>query len=264
MKSAQQPSPHDLVGRLLQDTEPRARCVPEAEVRRAVKRHQKLAGPAFLVPHGYGAVLPDAVLVAEPPEEVAEGAAGAQARWVWERLFELRLEAAVSERIASGALSPEALRQRFQRIGVAEGDEVRVVLREQRRLLPPRAGEPADAPVYAAFVAAFCRLQRFDPQRLERWFPGLRGRVAEIAALVARDGGVATPDKGPDAGADQGTQPSKDTGVKPGTDAGGKPGDTDDKDGCECNASTGGGQGEALGLLLMAALLFLRRRRRRP
>ncbi len=184
--------------------------LPAPDVRRLVKQRFRIVGLGLSVPHTHGLVVPRAALarlraavelelppgppdapvtvLAEPEPDELEGLSrDARRRWLWQRLFELRVEGAVDARGASGALRKPALRARIQRIGHTEYDEIRAVIREQDRWLPAGRGRPRDAASYAAFAGAFLALYRFEPERLAGWFPSLQGREAEIAELLAAD-----------------------------------------------------------------------------
>jgi hypothetical protein len=84
----------------------------------------------------------------------------------------------IDERLASGVLSPAALRSRVHALGETELDEVRFVLR-QEELLATRD----DASVYAELCALYFELWHFDREALQRTFPALADENAVLALL---------------------------------------------------------------------------------
>src|SRR5262249_866019 len=81
---------------------------------------------------------------------------------------------------ARGATARAAIRQRIDRIGQAEFDEIRSILRQDDRLLPPAD----DRETFAELAALYLELRHFAPGLLRTTFPGLveNGRVDEVLA----------------------------------------------------------------------------------
>jgi hypothetical protein len=174
-------------------------------VRRVIKQHHRLPGLGLQVPHARCYTLPSAALVAlverdelgvDPaalPREVtifsglrtgsAAGEPGERADLVrgWRAVFHGRIHQAFDRRIALGALTQAAVRERIHRIGQTEFDEIRAVLREEDLLLPP-AG---DATSYVEFAALYLELRAFAPRALDRTFPTLD--AAQVDAAIALD-----------------------------------------------------------------------------
>ncbi len=99
----------------------------------------------------------------------------------WRRVFRCRAEFTIRERFRMGEITDEGLRQRIDRIGQSEYDEVRAVLRSDDLVLPPRT----EGAAYAVFVAQFWELRLFLPHRLPNFFPALRNLAAVEAAVAA-------------------------------------------------------------------------------
>ncbi len=62
--------------------------------------------------------------------------------------------------IAAGKLSPADVRQRIAAIGDIEFEEIRLVLRQEDYLLPPKD----DRTVYVEFAAVYLELRYFVPE----------------------------------------------------------------------------------------------------
>jgi hypothetical protein len=173
-------------------------------LRRLIKAHRDLPGLGLLVPHascyalGREALvrlidpsllghspesLPEQViLVARPSQGELAGRGGEDvlAR-LWRSVFHAQIHLAIEERFESGALSAAALRERIDRIGQIEFDEIRAALRSDDRLLPPGG----DREVYTEFAALYLELRHFAPRLLATMFPGLSadGKICSILGL---------------------------------------------------------------------------------
>lgn len=171
-------------------------------LRRVVKAHRGASG---LVPHprcyalarrdlmGLGLVnelgvrfdeVPDpAILVARAPARVV---ADAEPRHVlfryWRAVFHARVHLALDAKVADGTLDAAALRERVDRIGQIEFDEVRAMLRHDDLVLPPHD----DREVYVEFAALYLELRHFAPGLLVSTFPGI-SRFDDLDALFAAD-----------------------------------------------------------------------------
>jgi hypothetical protein len=87
----------------------------------------------------------------------------------WRQLFHARVHLALEQRIAAGHLSDAEVRHRIASIGKTEFDEVRLVLRQEDYLVPPKD----DRTVYVEFAAVYLELRYFVPSLLGSYFPGL-------------------------------------------------------------------------------------------
>src|SRR5262249_3676712 len=85
----------------------------------------------------------------------------------WRLLFHARVHLALEGRVAEGKLSATGVRQRIHRIGQAEFDEIRAVLRQEKYLLDPH--DPVS--VYVEFAALYLELRHFAPHLLAHYFP---------------------------------------------------------------------------------------------
>lgn len=192
--------------RIVREAEPSALLVPARILRRVIKADRGLtflgwhgahresytiAGQALraiVEPHELGlapgARWPDIVLllVRPDPDELAETPRRAVLSRHWRMLFHSRVHAALHWRIAAGALTPDDVRDRIERIGRLEFEEARSVLRQDGRLLPPRD----DRGVYCEFAAVFLELRYFAPSLLPHEFPSLKDPAA-VEAILAED-----------------------------------------------------------------------------
>jgi hypothetical protein len=87
----------------------------------------------------------------------------------WRLLFHARVHQQLDRKVADGTLQAAAVRQRILRMGAAEFEEARLVLRQEDLLLPPAD----DVGVYVEFAAVFLELKFFAPTLLARYFPSL-------------------------------------------------------------------------------------------
>ena len=100
----------------------------------------------------------------------------------WRMLFHARVDEALDARRRDGALPPEVVRSRIDRIGQVVFDEARLVLRLEDYLLPPR-----DAwETYREFAAVFLELRHFAPRLLPSYFPSIDDPEG-IDRLLAED-----------------------------------------------------------------------------
>jgi hypothetical protein len=182
---------------LLRAIEPNLFLVPRRLLRRVVRRDRGLPAAGLRVPHadlywvaresllGYlrpGELgtdrLPDKVLLFAPPPADSV----APLRDCWRRLFHAAIDRAIDRRLASGALSTAALRERTDVLGPAAWQEAQAVLRAEGRWLPP--GDTGT--LWREFVALYLELQAFTPHLLPVYFPGLPPAEA-VDAAVRRD-----------------------------------------------------------------------------
>ena len=172
-------------------------------LRRVIKAHRHLPGLGLQVPHARCYALPGKALAAlvehgeiwiEPdklPEEVVllRGARGPleandplAVSQIWRGIFHARVHAAFDEQLARGELTSTAIRERINRIGQLEFDEIRSVLRQEDLLLTKHD----EAQTYIEFVALYLELKHFAPHVLERTFPTLHDS-ADVDATIGDD-----------------------------------------------------------------------------
>ena len=192
--------------RALRDADPTAWLVPPRILRRVIKRDKELTFLGLQVPHRrvytlsagvLGKVVdgeelglhpgqtwpPVVILLARPnPEELAAESRPTVLTDYWRMLFHARVHVAVEGRFADGSLTDPLLRDRIDRIGRVEFDEVRSVLRQEHMLLPP--GD--DRTAYVEFAATYLELRYFAPTLLAHVFPGIEARGA-VEAVLADD-----------------------------------------------------------------------------
>ncbi len=160
-------------------------------LRRVIRRHRRLSGFALEVLHGQCYTLPRADLLAIvdvdelPAVDLAEEPillpipdGDVDATTLWRRIYHCRVHQALARR----ALTPAQVRQRVHRIGQAEFDEIRYVLRQEELLLPPRDL----LETYSEFAALYLELRHFDRAALARTFPTLLDPAA-VDAILADD-----------------------------------------------------------------------------
>lgn len=96
-------------------------------------------------------------------------------------IFHARVHLELERKIRSGELNMAKIRERIERIGHTEFDEVRAILRQDDLLLPPYD----DQQQYVEFLALFLELRHFAPELLTPTFPSLEdfGHVDEVVAL---------------------------------------------------------------------------------
>ena len=201
---------HEALQSALEACDPRCVLVTPRVLRRVVKRDRAITGIGLDVPHheGYAIAAEDLVadelgrplddldamvlLLSQPePATLERWSLDDARRWAWRRVFHLRADLRFRHLASSGRLTPAAVRERIHRLGQAEMDEIRAVLRKERRLLPPLPDESADGAAYAEFAASYLELREFEPESIGQWFPGLAHRQEEVDALVGRDIGAA-------------------------------------------------------------------------
>jgi hypothetical protein len=103
----------------------------------------------------------------------------------WRRLFHAGIDRALQERVSEGRLTPALVRARIDDIGPSTFAEIRMVLDQEKCLLPSGA-EADETAAYIEFAAVYLELRYFAANLLPIYFPGLTDR-AKIDALLARD-----------------------------------------------------------------------------
>ena len=175
--------------------------VDERPLRRAIKRHRRLRGLGLQVPHAECDLLPHAELarlvedhqlhvdlaaLPEPAVAFCGSRAGLEQRdeqaelAAWRAIFHARVHAAFDARLATGKLTPAVVRERIGRIGQTEFDEIRFVLRQADRLLPP----VDETTTYIEFAALYLELAAFAPHALARTFPALDDAARALATIA--------------------------------------------------------------------------------
>lgn len=110
------------------------------------------------------------ILIARPEEEQLRGLGRPQLqRYYWRMLFHARLDAVLQDRTAPDRMSSAGVRERIDRIGQTQFDEIRAVLRHEGMLLHPTSVREA----WAEFVAVFCELRYFAPELVTLYFPSI-------------------------------------------------------------------------------------------
>src|SRR5262245_27099317 len=194
--------------------------VEERVLRRIIKSHRRVPGIGLQVPHQHCytlargdlerrvergdlpvdvAKLPDRViLIAGEREQLA---AGEPAAWseAWRLIFHARVHQAFERLLLYKQLTVGVIRERVNRIGQTEFDEIRSVLRQEELLLPP----VDDITMYIEFVALYLELRHFAPRSIERTFtlidPELVGATialdVDAAALLAETRPARAPER---------------------------------------------------------------------
>ncbi|MDA7980194.1 MAG: hypothetical protein MPJ50_15625 [Pirellulales bacterium] len=98
-------------------------------------------------------------------------------------LLHARVHAAYQKLISARAFSPTVVRERIDAIGHIEFSEIRLVLRQDDLVLPPRD----DRARFIEFVAVFLEQHFFDPEALSITFPSLADSRQGILAIVQQD-----------------------------------------------------------------------------
>ena len=191
---------------LLRIADPTAFLVPARIVRRVIRQSSLAGGIGLRVPHrkvfAIGrqellsivdsaeldvrdrADLPDTViLIARPSVESLEGMTSEQVLTkYWRLLFHARVHLTLDAAVAEGRLNDEELQERIRQIGASEFEEIRLVLRSEDLLLPPKT----DMVVYTEFVAVYLELRTFAPGLLASYFPSLQD-LLYIDEVLRRD-----------------------------------------------------------------------------
>lgn len=185
----------------LQAVDPAVVLVPSRILRRVIKSDTGIAGIGLRVPHRKTYTIarsrlfaiveadeldlphgqpPDAVLlVAQPTSDaLLELSAEQVLSKYWRLLFHAKIHQALDHAVAEGRLTPSAVEQRIDRLGQAEFQEIRHVLRQEDLLLPPKS----DLTVYIEFAAVYWELRYFAESFLPAYFPDIRdfSRVEDI------------------------------------------------------------------------------------
>ncbi len=187
-------------------TDPAAVLVPKRVVHRLIQGVCKLPMLMWRVPHARCFVVdrfalfrfvdqdeleldpeqslpPTVILLAQPtPEELSAQSRDSILLDYWRLLFHANLHVALDERIRSGTLTLDTIRDRIDQIGQAEFAEVRRVLQEDHWLLPGATDDQA----YMEFAAVFLELRYFAANLLPTYFPGIHD-LAGVERQVRQD-----------------------------------------------------------------------------
>ncbi|MFO0744059.1 MAG: hypothetical protein U1F43_00095 [Myxococcota bacterium] len=159
---------------------PAIALMPARALRRLIRSERHVGGFGRDVPHAHGWVRlepdGDRLLLPDDVDDPRER---------WRRAYGLAVLAAFQRLQQDGALPRAAIRERIHHLGQVEVDEVRAVLRKERRMLPPLASETRDGLTWSLFAALWAELETFDALALEHTFPTLSGRA--VRALLERD-----------------------------------------------------------------------------
>jgi hypothetical protein len=182
--------------------EPAALLVPPRILRRVIKLDRQIGGIGLRVPHrksyviaaqrlldivdrdelglNSNAALPNTVILLPRPDTdyLSTLTAGEALVKYWRLLFHVRVHQALDHKMQSGELDARVVRQRLLRLGSAEFEEIRLVLRQEDLLFSPQD----DLGVYIEFAAVFFELRFFVASLSRRYFPSLTDldRVSEI------------------------------------------------------------------------------------
>ncbi len=130
------------------------------------------------------AVLPARLILIARPEGELAGRFDSRGLWryYWRLNYHARIDFQMRDATAPLRMSTAMLRQRINRIGQIEFDEIRAVLRQEAMLIHP----DSEREIYAEFVAVFCELDQFAPELLPLYFPALR-ELEDIRNLIRED-----------------------------------------------------------------------------
>ncbi len=190
----------------LQQVDASAYLVWPRIVRRLVLQDQDLTGLSWHVPHRktYNVkrerllqfVAPDelgvvqvqtipeqVILIARPDrDDLPELTSAALQTYIWRLLLHARVHREFDTLMASGKFTIATARNRIDRIGQSEFDEVRSVLRRENFLFP----QESEPEVYAEFAALYAELSQFAPDWRASYFPSIHD-FATIDEIIRED-----------------------------------------------------------------------------
>jgi hypothetical protein len=192
--------------RLLRAANPGALLMAPRLLRRVIKEDRDIGGIGLQVPHrrsytigrerllsivgraelGVSADqhLPTTILLIARPdqEDLDSEPRGAVLIRYWRLLFHARVHAVLDRHLTEERVSSEHIGERARLLGDAQFDEIRMVLDEERYLLPP-----ADrTTIYVEFAALYLELRSFAPLLVPVYFPGIEDHVS-VDTLLAQD-----------------------------------------------------------------------------
>jgi hypothetical protein len=207
---------------MLRAANPGAVLLPPRRLRRVIKEDRNLGGLGLQVPHRHSYTigrdrllgfvprdelgvppephLPATLLLLPRPDsdDLARKPRGALLRRYWRLLFHARIHAVLERQLAEGRLTPAIVAERIRCIGSAAFSEIRLVLEQERLLLPSPSPYPLphsrgrgqaerdESTIYVEFAALFLELRIFAPRLLRAYFPTIEG-FEEIDALLGQD-----------------------------------------------------------------------------
>jgi hypothetical protein len=194
------------VERAIRESGAGAILVEPSVLRRVIRRHRRLVGAGALVPHdgcyaldraallglvdaedlGRPTDLPAEVVLLPMPDASDERGDADVLHALWRGAFHAHVHLAIARLVERDVLTAAAVRDRIHRIGQTEFDEIRLVLKQDRRLLSTRD----DTETYAEFAALYLELRHFEPALLPRIFPGILEH-GDVESGLERDLAVA-------------------------------------------------------------------------
>jgi hypothetical protein len=127
---------------------------------------------------------PTVILLARPsPNALATSERDALLLTYWRLLFHASVHRALDRLLAEGQLTPADVSERIAQVGASEFAEVRLVLGQEKYLLPGAD----DTAVYIEFAAVYLELRFFAANLVPIYFPSLAGAAERIDRLLARD-----------------------------------------------------------------------------
>jgi hypothetical protein len=192
--------------RLLRAKNPGALLLPPRLLRRVIKEDCHIGGIGLQVPHhrsytlgrerllqlverdelnvGADHRLPSTVLLIGRPDQddLDRQPRGEALHRFWRLLFHARVHAVLDRHVAEGRLSKLGIDERVRQLGLATFDEARLVLEQERFLLPPED----EMTIYVEFAALYLELRCFRPHLASVFFPSI-GNHAEVDAILAAD-----------------------------------------------------------------------------
>jgi hypothetical protein len=190
----------------LRSVEPAARLVPPRLLRRVIRVDASLGGFGFRVPHSKTYVvasaalleivdrseldlqpdekLPSSVILLERPggDDLEELSRQELLLHYWELLFHARVHCEFQRLVAEGRFDADKARQRIDKFGRWEFEEVRTVLQQERFLFSCCD----DTAVYVEFAAVYAGIRYFQPLLLASFFPALMSPES-VDRLIAQD-----------------------------------------------------------------------------
>lgn len=194
------------LARRVREVEPTALLIRSRLLRRIIKRHRQLPGLGLRVPHASCYALPredllrcarlDELGLSDPstlpetvlllpfpgPTELRPGRERRVLHTVSRRLLHAAIHRRFHERLSGGELTPDLIERRITALGESAWEEIRVVLQQERLLLPPYT--PVSQ--YEEFASTFLELAYHAPHLLPRWFPAL-DNVESVQRMLEED-----------------------------------------------------------------------------
>jgi hypothetical protein len=127
---------------------------------------------------------PTVILLARPsPNTLAASERDTVLLTYWRLLFHASVHRAFDRLLAEGKLTPADVGERIAAVGASEFAEVRMVLGQEKYLLPGAD----DTAVYVEFAAVYLELRFFAANLVPIYFPSLAAATERIDRLLARD-----------------------------------------------------------------------------